>query len=223
MEEWLEALELMMLEKKDEKKALQMEAYMKGLFPYYGITAPVRKDIFRELWLAGKNTVQENFRDIVNILWDKKAREYQYVANDILKKQLKALTAEDIDWIESLITKKSWWDTVDFLSPSCIGIILKSNPTLVEPTVNKWVKSGNKWLIRSSILFQLKYKHDVDIDLLFRLIVSQIGSKEFFINKAAGWSLRQLARVEPEQVKQFVNQHPNLANLTKREALKHFI
>ncbi len=222
MKEWLAQLDRMMIDKKKPDKSIQMEAYMKHLFQYYGITAPERKEIVKYLYQEGKPIVINHLRELVDILWLKKQREYQYVANDLLKKQLKQLSDKDLPWIESLIVSKSWWDTVDFLAPTCLGTIFKKHPTLVYPNVERWMASGNKWLIRSSMIFQLKYKNEVDTELLFELIRSQIGSKEFFINKAAGWSLRQLARFQPELVVDFVNENTDLANLTKREALKHF-
>jgi 3-methyladenine DNA glycosylase AlkD len=46
-------------------------------------------------------------------------------------------------------------------------------------------------------------------------------SKEFFLRKAIGWSLRQYARYNPQWVIDFVHQHEaHLSGLSKREALK---
>ena len=56
--------------------------------------------------------------------------------------------------------------------------------------------------------------------LLSTIILSLNTSKEFFIQKAIGWSLRQYARTDPEWVLDFVHNHP-LMPLSKREALKH--
>ncbi|MDF1518819.1 MAG: DNA alkylation repair protein [Lutibacter sp.] len=39
---------------------------------------------------------------------------------------------------------------------------------------------------RSALLFQLKYKDNLDTVLLSSIINSLLGSKEFFINKAIG-------------------------------------
>ena len=46
---------------------------------------------------------------------------------------------------------------------------------------------------------------------------------DFFIRKAVGWILRDLARVEPEAVVAFVEGEGArvLSGLSKREALKH--
>jgi 3-methyladenine DNA glycosylase AlkD len=51
------------------------------------------------------------------------------------------------------------------------------------------------------------------------LIHRLLGSKEFFINKAIGWMLREYSKRNPEWVKKFV-QKTNLHSLSRKEALK---
>jgi len=53
------------------------------------------------------------------------------------------------------------------------------------------------------------------------VVESQIGSKLFFINKACGWALRNYGKYNPQAVRQFLDEHSGLANLTKREASKY--
>lgn len=69
------------------------------------------------------------------------------------------------------------------------------------------------------MLFQLKYKEEIDAKLLSHVIESLLGSKEFFINKAIGWVLREYSRTNPTWVVSFVEVH-TLHNLSKREALR---
>jgi len=76
------------------------------------------------------------------------------------------------------------------------------------------------WLRRAAILFQLNYKKETDFELLSEIILENLDSKEFFINKAIGWSLRQYARVDPRAVKKFVKS-TSLHPLSRREAMKH--
>ena len=46
--------------------------------------------------------------------------------------------------------------------------------------------------------------------------------KEFFIQKAQGWALREFAKTNPEAVRNFVSENEKvLSPLTKREALKN--
>ena len=75
------------------------------------------------------------------------------------------------------------------------------------------------WLQRSAILFQLKYKDKTDTDILFKYIALLSNSKEFFIQKAIGWALREYSKTNPKIVIDFVSLH-DLAKLSKREALR---
>ena len=85
--------------------------------------------------------------------------------------------------------------------------------------MKKWLESGNIWLQRSALLFQLKYKEDIDTQILSSIINYLLGSKEFFINKAIGWILREYSRTNPSWVVGFV-ERTALNPLSKKEALR---
>ena len=119
-----------------------------------------------------------------------------------------------------MLITKSWWDTVDTISGGALGVHFKRFPEVREKYLAKWRASDNFWLRRAAILFQLNYKKETDFKLLTDIICENLGSKEFFINKAIGWSLRQYARIDPEGVKEFVNA-TSLHPLSRREAMKH--
>jgi 3-methyladenine DNA glycosylase AlkD len=82
------------------------------------------------------------------------------------------------------------------------------------------------WLRRCSIIAQLQSGAALDTTLLYsaigaNLLLSRFG-KEFFIQKAVGWALRQRARIAAPEVTAFVAKHgASLGSLSKREALKH--
>lgn len=204
---------------RNPEKAAAMQAYMKHMFPFFGISSPQRIEL-------GKNISQIfsiSFLDknLLNSLWDEKEREYQYLAMDYLKKYKKQLVSSDIEWVKSLIVQKSWWDTVDFLAVHLVGYLAQLQPSVIDTHINPWSTDKNMWLNRTAILFQLKYKEKTDFELLKKYILQHLGSKEFFINKASGWALREYAKTNPTAVIHFVETQPELSNLTKREALKH--
>ena len=72
-----------------------------------------------------------------------------------------------------------------------------------------------------SILFQLTYKKNTNTPLLAAYIENTINEEDFFIRKAIGWALRAHAYTDPNWVINFVKEHPQLSNLSKREAVKH--
>ena len=204
---------------KDFKRAAGQKAYMKGHFDFYGITSPFRKDIQRPYLLRSNLPPKDELREIVKILWQKPERELQYFAQELAQKYAKGFEKEDISLFEFMITHRSWWDTVDYIASNILGSYFKIYPELRRFYVEKWITSNNIWLQRSALLFQLKYKDEVDTKILSDTINSLLGSKEFFINKAIGWSLRQYSKYHPEWVVEFVLRTP-LVNLSKREALR---
>ena len=121
--------------------------------------------------------------------------------------------------LEFIITNKSWWDTVDFIASHLVGNYFKKYPDKIEEYINKWMLSKNIWLQRTALLFQLKYKVALNPVLLENIIKQFLYSKEFFINKAIGWILREYSKTNPQWVINFVKKYP-LHNLSKREALR---
>jgi 3-methyladenine DNA glycosylase AlkD len=203
----------------DPKKAAPMKAYMRNQFEYLGIKSPelaeINKTFINNHGLPELADLEQILRD----LWAMPEREFQYLAVGLLIRMEKELPAEFIHTIEYLIITKSWWDTVDSIAGNSVGAHFKSFPRVREKYLTRWRKSENFWLRRTTLLFQLNYKKDTDFPLLCNLIRENLGSKEFFINKAIGWSLRQYSRVDPQGVRDFVAQTP-LHPLSKREALK---
>ena len=114
---------------------------------------------------------------------------------------------------------KSWWDTVDLIAGKQIGYHLRQHPQLIDPSVGKWLNSGNLWLQRTALLFQLKYKQNTDTALLLKVIDRLKDSDEFFLQKAIGWILREYSKTDAAWVCKVVDQK-ELAPLSAREALK---
>lgn len=205
---------------RNREKAEPMERYMKNHFPFLGIQTPERKQLFREVLQSTEAPKAVDLPIIVRELWALPEREFQMLALTLLDKYRKHLDETYIPLLEELITTKSWWDSVDMLASHFIGLILKAHPHLIETYMQKWMASNNMWLQRTCLLFQLKYKEKTDTKLLFSLIEQLSHSKEFFIQKAIGWALREYAKTNPQAVWEFVQTH-ELAPLSKREATKH--
>jgi len=197
-----------------------MKKYMRDQFDYLGIKTPqnaaLQKEFFAEHGFPQLSDLDIVLRD----LWSLPAREFQYVAVGLLGRFNKQIPTKFIKTIEYLLVTKSWWDTVDTIAGGTVGVHFQRFPEVREKYLAKWRASDNFWLRRATILFQLNYKKETDFDLLCEIIRENLDSKEFFINKAIGWSLRQYARIDPKAVKKFVKSTP-LHPLSRREAMKH--
>ncbi len=197
-----------------------MKKYMRDQFEYLGIKTPqnaaLQKEFFKEHGFPELSELETVLRE----LWSLPQREFQYVAVGLLSRFDKKISAHFIKTIEYMLVTKSWWDTVDSVAGGIVGVHFQRFPEVREKYLAKWRASENFWLRRSAILFQLNYKKETDFELLKEIIQENLGSNEFFINKAIGWSLRQYARIDPKAVRGFVKA-TQLHPLSRREAMKH--
>lgn len=210
-------------EKANPQRAKQQEKYMKDKFPFYGITAVERRQLQKPFLVKEYLPEKEEAFTMVKDLWKKPQRELHYFAQELIHKYHKQQELLDIELYEFLITNNSWWDTVDFIAANLVGNYFKQFPKQRKLIINKWMQSGNIWLQRTCLIFQLKYKQKTDVKILSSGIEQLLGSQEFFINKAIGWALREYSKTNANWVVEFVENHKQLANLSKREALRLFV
>jgi 3-methyladenine DNA glycosylase AlkD len=219
MHPYTETIQILFRNHADPVAAVPMKRYMRDQFEYLGLKSQMvgalRKEHIDEHGLPAFSELDLILRE----LWSLPEREFQYMALGLLGRLEKQLPPEFIETLEYLLVTKSWWDTVDTISTGALGVHFKRFPHVRETYLSKWRKSENFWLRRATILFQLTYKTETDFGLLCEIIRENLGSKEFFINKAIGWALRQYTRMDPEMVREFVAATP-LHPLSAREALK---
>ena len=206
---------------KDDKKATEMSAYMKNKFEFLGISAKPRKEIenkiFKSISKEEKEFIDFKFTDKC---YKNKYREFQYSAVDYLNFKKNYLNISHIEILKKYILTKSWWDTIDGLN------IIVGDIALRDEKVNKillnWSLDDNIWLRRIAIDHQLLRKDKTNTDLLEQIIINNLNQKEFFINKAIGWSLRDYSKTNPKWVKDFIKKYKNyMSNLSIREASKY--
>ena len=114
----------------NSERAQIMSAYMKGLFPFYGIMAGPRKLLVKD-WMAAHNLKSDltKSKTIIHLLFLETERELQYAGIDLLlalpKKQIEK---SDLALIKHLIVTKPWWDTVDLIASNYLGEYLTKFP-----------------------------------------------------------------------------------------------
>ena len=219
MSDYLTILESEFQKKANAEIAAGQKAYMKNKSDFFGIKTPDRREIQKPFLVKAYLPPKNDIAKIINTLWNKHQREFQYFGMELLYKYNKQLEEKDIELFEYMVVNKSWWDSIDFIAPKLIGEYFKKYPSQRNKYVNKWLASDNMWLQRSAILFQLKYKNDLDTEFLSYVIESLLGSREFFINKAIGWILREYGKINTNWVLEFCD-NTKLDNLSRREALR---
>jgi 3-methyladenine DNA glycosylase AlkD len=113
----------------------------------------------------------------------------------------------------------AWWDHVDE-TVHRLAELVTAHPEEMGKTLRGWSVEDDRWLRRAAILGQLGRRDRVDLGLLADVIEPNRGDPEFFVRKAIGWALREVARWDPDWVRSYVGRN-ELSPLSRREALKH--
>lgn len=205
------------------ERAKQMQRYMKSQMPYHGVPSAPTRAIAKAQLGAVVFTSWSEFRTMVRTLWHEAThREERYIALTLLgmKSGQPFVTMEALGLYEELIVSGAWWDFVDDLAVHRVGALWAVDPAALTTALRAWAASDNLWKRRSAIISQLQ-RASVDLDFLYDAINAATGTKEFFLNKAIGWALRELSKRQPSEVQRFVaHQGERLAPLARREALR---
>ena len=204
---------------RDPASGAAMSAYMRNLFPFFGIKGPVRDTLQREALAGMPGPSQGDLEDVARGLWRFPEREYQYSACDLLRRYAKTVDAGFLAVARGLVQSKAWWDTVDTLASNVVGPIVQRHPGPREE-IDRWARDDDFWVARAAILHQLKYRGATDAPRLFGYCELRAADTEFFIRKAIGWALREYSKTDAAAVRAFVAGHEaELSGLSKREAL----
>lgn len=220
---------------KNEENAEKQAAYLRHQFEFIGLKTPERRLLAKDFLKEKKGDKQIDW-ELVFEFWNLPEREFQYLALDYLHQMKKWLIFDDMEKIKKLTVSKSWWDTVDALDELVGHLLLTGRKQATEndstayeqvkTLVKEWAQAENFWLRRIAIDCQLSFKNQTDLELLsYNIEKNLLGSsfaEEFFITKAIGWALRDLAKTNSAWVIKFIEEHENkMAKLSIREASKH--
>ena len=208
----------------DPTLAAGMQAYMKSTMAYYGVRMPDVRSICKRAFAERPLASCDEWQAAVLELWRKaKYREERYAAMELAaqKRYAEYRTPVVLPVLEEMIVTGAWWDHVDEAA-HLVGQMLRAHPEEMRPVMRAWSTDENLWKRRVSIICQISFKHDTDLELLYANIEPNLADRDFFIRKAIGWALRAYARTDPAEVARYVRQHePQLSGLSRREALKN--
>ena len=203
----------------DDNNAEKMASYMRNLFPFYGLPTPKRKAIYKEFLKEEKRKKVIDWA-LLDRCYADEHREFHYFVIDYLEAMQKFLKFDDVPHIMNYIKANQWWDTIDGLD-RIIGNMAFTDDR-IDALMLEWSTDDDIWVRRIAIDHQLCRKDKTNSALLEKILLNNLGSSEFFINKAIGWSLRDYSKVNPDWARNFVETHKDrMDKLSIREASKY--
>lgn len=89
--------------------------------------------------------------------------------------------------------------------------ILEKKSSIILPTLKKWNGSTEPWLQRISMVSLFYYARQRKKQPTFKLVLGFIkphmSSVDYYVQKAVGWTLRELYNVYPRQTLQFIDKN----------------
>jgi 3-methyladenine DNA glycosylase AlkD len=220
MDDLVDVVRKSLREHADPALAPGQQAYMKSSMPFLGVRVPEVRRLAQAAARSCPPADLEALERAVRDLWDGAThREERYAASELTALRLARGHLELLPLYEHIAVTGAWWDHVDDIAHR-IADLHDLHPEPTARAVRRWASSDDMWLRRLAILSQLGRRGRVDRTLLVDVIEPNISDPEFFIRKAIGWALREVARVDPGWVRTFANEH-ELSPLSRREALKH--
>ncbi|MDT0156455.1 DNA alkylation repair protein [Microbacterium sp. ARD32] len=202
----------------DPAIAPAQQSYLKSTMPNLGVRVPAARALVRRL--AKGETDAGVLQQTALELWRQaEFREERYAALALMA--LPALRGDPatLPVHEEMIRSGAWWDYVDEASHR-LRELLDADPERFAVEMRIWADDEDFWVRRAAIICQVGRKGATDLGLLEYAILTNIDDDRFFIHKAIGTALRELAKSNPGWVRAFAAQHP-LSPLSRREALKH--
>lgn len=204
----------------DPERAPAMAAYMKSAMPYLGVARPRVRQLARSIARQHEGgDLEARVADVEDLWGEAVFREERYAAQDLLAVPPARGRVELLALHEHVARTGAWWDHVDEQAHR-VAETLAAHPAEVAAAMRRWSGDESLWVRRLAIIGQLGTKTAVDRRLLTDVIEPNLEHPDFFIRKAIGWALREVARHDPAWVREFVETRP-LSPLSRREALKH--
>ncbi|EKD32879.1 MAG: hypothetical protein ACD_76C00124G0003 [uncultured bacterium] len=116
-------------------------------------------------------------------------------------------------WVERIEN----WEHSDFYS-KIVSFLLEKHPRLIWPTIKKWNKSNNPWKQRNSIVPLIYYaspkRKPPPVQKILPLVENLLESRDPYVQKAVGWTLRECGKVYPKETFVFLTLHARKLSAT---------
>ncbi len=205
------------------ERAQGNKAYLKSTLLFYGVPQPGIRRAAGDYLRAHPLRDAADLRAVCRALYATEEHELWSVAIALLEKQRALLQASDLPWLVDLVRRSAGWAYVDWLAAKVVPAPL-AKTSRPETRVRRWARDPDLWVRRTALLCQLDaLRHGGgDFALFEEIAAPMLVEKEFFIRKAIGWVLRDVARKRPALVRGFVSRHRGaMSGLTLREATRH--
>ncbi len=200
----------------DAERAEQEKRYQKSRWHHWGVSLPNMDGAIKET-LGGLS--QEQALELSRRLWREPVWDLKIIAGRILARKGIAPDAKVWGFVTERLPDLDGWAVADNFAPVASRCLLEDSCRL--DAVETWVGNPHLWTRRAALVFTLPWaKGERDPERMLGWAARLTHDREWFIQKAIGWWLRELSKRDPERVRRFLTEH-KLTGVARREATKY--
>lgn len=209
----------------DPQKAIEMAAYHKAARTYLGVTVPQIDDLAR-VW-RGETTLEERIA-LAGGLWESDIHEARVAAAKLFT-QSRIRPDDEAVWqmIAGWVPDFDGWAIADHVCNAGAKRLV-ADPARVDQ-VETWTTSPHMWTRRAALVITLPWTkqnfpkaRDLEIrDRVLGWCEGYADDRDWFIQKAIAWWLRELSRHDAARVRGFLDAHgARLKSFARKEAAR---
>ena len=202
----------------DPQRAMQEKRYQKSSWEHWGVALPKMDAAIRA---TVADLGQSDSLTLAARLWREPVWDLRIVAGRILARKAVAPDADVWAFVTRRMGDLDGWAVADNLAVVGGRCLLADSARLDFAEI--WVDSPHLWTRRAALVFTLPWTKDKrDPARMLGWAARLAPDREWFIQKAIGWWLRELSKRDPQRVRRFLDEHgAPLMAVARREATKY--
>lgn len=210
----------------DTERVPVIKNYMKSELEFLAIKVPVLRAALREPFSFSQRPADEVLATWSDIWLTSPCFEVMSAALMHYSRQKAKIAPEFWPTLARWSSRIENWAHSDELS-TIYSYLLAQRPDEVYPQLQAWNTSDEQWLRRLSLISLIHFsgKHAIFLPhaQMFPLITACIGDRRYYVQKAVGWVLREMAHSYPNEVRAFLEAHKAvLSGVAFMVATEHF-
>lgn len=209
----------------DPARAAEMAAYHKAARPYLGVPVPLITDLARS-WREALTV--EGRTSLADALWQTNVHEARIAAAKLLTQA--RIAGDEGVWrlIASWVPDFDAWAIADHACDAGERRLL-ADPSRIEEVVT-WTRNDSFWVRRAALVITLPWTkqnfpkpHDLAIrDRVLGWAANMADDREWYIQKAIAWWLRDLSRHDAPRARSFLEANgARLKPFARKESAKY--
>ena len=200
------------------ERAEQEKRYQKSRWDHWGVSLPKMDVAIKET--LGELSQQDALK-LCRRLWREPVWDLRIVSGRILARKSIAPDAKVWGFVTERMADLDGWAVADNLASGAARCLIEDPGRL--DVVETWIERQHLWTRRAGLVFTLPWtKEKRDPERMLGWAARLAEDREWFIQKAIGWWLRELSKRDPKRVRRFLNEHgEKLRAVARREATKY--